>query len=35
MNFPQDFVPEPNGPDGLKLSLMDKWILTKLSKAVT
>jgi valyl-tRNA synthetase len=31
-NLPEGFVPEPNGPEGLKLSLSDKWILTRLSK---
>ena len=35
-NFPEDFVPEEQGPDtpGMKLALADKWILTRLSKAV-
>ena len=35
-NFPVGFVPEEHGPDtaGMKLSLADKWILTRLSKAV-
>jgi valyl-tRNA synthetase len=35
-NFPEGFAPEILGPDtpGMKLSLADKWILTRLSKAV-
>lgn len=33
-NLPEGFVPEKNGPDGLKLSLADKWILTRLAKTV-
>lgn len=33
-NLPEGFVPEPNGPEGLQLSLADKWILTRLSKLV-
>lgn len=35
-NFPEGFVPEELGPDapGMNLSLADKWILTRLSKAV-
>ena len=35
-NLPEGFVPEPLGPDtdGMKLSLADKWILTRLSVAV-
>lgn len=33
-NLPSDFVPEQNGPEGLKLSLADKWILTRLAKTV-
>ena len=36
MNLGEGFVPEPLGSDteGLKLSLADKWILTRLSAAV-
>jgi len=36
MNLGEGFVPEPLGSDteGLKLSLADKWILTRLSVAV-
>jgi valyl-tRNA synthetase len=30
-NFPEGFQPEANGIEGLKLSLSDKWILTRLS----
>ena len=30
-NLPEGFVPEQNCPVGLKLSLTDKWILTRLS----
>jgi valyl-tRNA synthetase len=35
-NFPEGFVPEELGPDtpSMNLSLADKWILTRLSKAV-
>ena len=35
-NLPEGFVPEELGPDapGMSLSLADKWILTRLSKAV-
>jgi valyl-tRNA synthetase len=35
-NLPEGFVPEEQGPDapGMKLALADKWILTRLSKAV-
>jgi len=33
-NLPEGFVPEPAGPEGLKLSLADKWILTRLSETV-
>lgn len=35
-NFPEGFVPEVNGPDtdGLKLSIADQWILTRLAFAV-
>jgi valyl-tRNA synthetase len=35
-NLPDGFVPEESGPDadGMKLGLADKWILTRLSKAV-
>ena len=35
-NFPEGFVPEELGPDaaGMNLSLADKWILARLSKAV-
>jgi valyl-tRNA synthetase len=33
-NFPPDFVPESTGVEGLKLSLSDKWILTRLSKVI-
>lgn len=29
-NFPEGFQPEKNGVEGLKLSLSDKWILTRL-----
>jgi len=34
-NFPDSFQPEKTGVDGLKLSLSDKWILTKLSQLIT
>jgi len=33
-NFPEGFVPEKEGVKGLKLSLSDKWILTRLSALV-
>lgn len=33
-NFPADFVPEEKGIEGLKLSLVDKWIITRLSKLI-
>lgn len=33
-NFPAGFIPEKNGVKGLKLSLSDKWILTKLSTLI-
>lgn len=33
-NFPQDYVPEEKGIEGLKLSLADKWVLTRLSKLI-
>lgn len=32
-NFPAGFQPEKNGVEGLKLSLSDKWILTRLQEA--
>lgn len=33
-NFPAGFVPEEKGIEGLKLSLADKWVLTRLSKLI-
>lgn len=33
-NFPTDFVPEKDGVKNLKLSLSDKWILTRLSSLI-
>jgi valyl-tRNA synthetase len=33
-NLPPDFIPESTGAEGLKLSLPDKWILTRLSKLI-
>lgn len=33
-NFPEGFQPEKNGVDSLKLSLSDKWILTRLSSVI-
>jgi len=34
-NFPDGFVPAKNGVEGMKLSLADKWILTKLSATIS
>lgn len=34
-NFPAGFQPEKKGIEGLKLSLSDKWIITKLSQLIT
>ena len=34
-NFPEGFVPAKNGVEGMKLSLADKWILTKLSATIS
>jgi len=33
-NFTEGFQPEKTGVDGLKLSLSDKWILTRLSECI-
>lgn len=33
-NLGEGFMPEEKGVEGLKLSLMDKWILTRLSKLI-
>lgn len=34
-NFTEGFQPEAKGIEGLKLSLSDKWIITKLSQLIT
>lgn len=34
MNFPEGFQPEKKGINGLELSLLDKWIINRLSEVV-